>query len=407
MNALQLLQGCGQSPWVDYLKRGFIENGDLARLVARDGVTGVTSNPSIFEKAIGQSHEYDGAIREFLRDGDRPASEIYEHLAIADIRAAADVLAPVHARTKARDGYVSLECSPRLAHDAQATIEEAQRLWQAVDRPNLMIKIPATPAGLPAIRRLIAAGLNINVTLLFSVDVYEQAALAYIAGLEDRLGQGGDISRIASVASFFVSRIDTAVDKRLDAHEDRRFADSLRGKAAILNARMAYRRCEALFAGPRWRALSDRGARIQRLLWASTGVKDPAYRDTRYVEALIGDGTVNTMPPATLDAFRDHGEVVCDAISRELPGLRELPSLPESPSLPELPGLRRGPGLDGDQAALAALEARGVCLDAITRDLLDDGVRQFADAFDQLLAALDRRRADLSSQGQTPARAAQ
>jgi transaldolase/glucose-6-phosphate isomerase len=372
MNTLQQLHGCGQSPWLDYLKRSLVEKGELAEMIERDGVKGLTSNPSIFEKAIGQSHEYDDAIAEFLRDGDRPSNEIYEHLAIADIRAAADALAPVYEHTRARDGYVSLECSPHLAHDTQATVAEAQRLWKAVDRPNLMVKVPATPAGLPAIRQLITAGVNINTTLLFSVDVYDQVAEAYMAALEDRLGQGGDISTIASVASFFVSRIDTAVDKRLDALADKGLAEGLRGKTAILNARHAYQRYHDHFTGMRWQALAAKGARSQRLLWASTGVKDSAYRDTRYVERLIGADTINTMPPATMDAFRDHGEVVCNSIRREFPGFRS------------------------DRAIRMELRDHGVSLDEITRDLLEDGVKQFVDAFESLFAALDRRRAELS-----------
>jgi transaldolase/glucose-6-phosphate isomerase len=373
MNPLQQLQGCGQSPWLDYLKRSFVARGDLAEMIARDGVKGVTSNPSIFEKAIADTDEYAGAIQEFLRGGDRDAGAIYEHLAFADIRAAADALAPVYADTSGRDGYVSLECSPHLADDAEATVAEAQRLWKAIDRPNLMVKVPATPAGLPAIRRLIAAGVNINVTLLFSVDVYEQVAQTYIAGLEDVLERGGDVSRVASVASFFVSRIDTAVDKRLDALADRALAASLRGKTAIVNARMAYRRFLDLFEGPRWHALARAGARTQRLLWASTGVKDPAYRDTRYVSELIGADTVNTMPPATLDAFRDHGDVVCNAIQQEVTGVRR------------------------ERAILMELRDHGVFLDDITRELLDDGVKQFKDAFDKLLGALEKQRLALAT----------
>ncbi|MCW2285915.1 transaldolase [Rhodoblastus acidophilus] len=369
VNPLQELQGCGQAPWLDYLKRSFVARGDLAEMVARDGVKGVTSNPSIFEKAIGQSDEYDDAIKEFLRGGDREAGDIYEHLAFADIRAAADVLAPVYSDTGGRDGYVSLECSPHLANDTEATVAEAQRLWKAVDRPNLMVKVPATPAGLPAIRRLIAAGVNVNVTLLFSVDVYEQVARAYIAGLEDLRESGGDVSRVASVASFFVSRIDTAVDKKLDALADKTLAGSLRGNAAIVNARMAYRRFLDIFEGRRWHALARAGAQTQRLLWASTGVKNPDYKDTLYVDALIGPDTVNTMPPATLDAFRDHGEVVCNAIQQEFSGVRR------------------------ERAVLMELRDRGISLEDITRDLLDDGVKQFVDAFDKLFAALEKQRA--------------
>jgi transaldolase/glucose-6-phosphate isomerase len=365
MNALKRLESCGQTPWLDYLKRSFIEKGELHTLVERDGLMGVTSNPDIFEKAIGESEEYAGAIKQFLAEGDHGVAEIYEHLAIADIRAAADVLRPVYERTKGRDGYVSLECSPYLANDTEATVAEALRLWKAVARSNLMVKVPATPAGIPAVRRLIALGLNINITLLFSVDVYEQVAEAYIAGLEDVLRSGGDVSNIGSVASFFVSRIDTAVDKRLDGLADKTAADRLRGKAAIANAKVAYDRYKNLFSGPRWQALAEAGAKTQRLLWASTSAKNPSYKDTLYVESLIGADTVNTMPPATMDAFRDHGEIKPDAIEQDLAGARNI---------------------------LSDLESVGVSLDQITHQLVEDGVRQFADAFDKLFAALDRQR---------------
>jgi transaldolase/glucose-6-phosphate isomerase len=369
MNPLKRLENCGQSPWLDYLKRSFIEKGELQGLIERDGLKGVTSNPSIFEKAIAEADEYADALRHFLSDGDRGVTEIYEHLAIADIRAAADVLRPVHERTKGRDGYVSLECSPYLANDTEATVAEALRLRDAVGRDNLMVKVPATPAGIPAIRQLVARGLNINVTLLFSVDVYGQAAEAYIAGLEELLrsgGQaGGDVSRPSSVASFFISRIDTEVDKRLDALADRQAAARLRGQAATANAKLAYDRYQALFSGPRWQALAAAGASTQRLLWASTGAKNPAYRDTVYVEGLIGVDTVNTMPPGTLDAFRDHGEIEPRAIEHDLAGAKKT---------------------------LSELAELGISLDEITRDLLDDGVRQFSDAFDRLFAVLEKRR---------------
>jgi transaldolase/glucose-6-phosphate isomerase len=374
MNALKRLETCGQSPWLDYLKRSLIHNGDLERLIERDGLKGVTSNPSIFEQAIGHSDEYADAIRQFLGEGAPAAAEIYEHLAIADIRAAADVLRPVHVRTRGRDGYVSLECSPYLANDAEATVAEALRLWEAVARPNLMVKVPATPAGLPAIRRLIAGGLNINITLLFSVEAYEQAIEAYIAGLEALLDAGGDISSIASVASFFISRIDTAVDKRLDGLADSQAADRLRGKAAIANAKVAYDRYKALFSGSRWQKLASAGAQTQRLLWASTGAKNPAYKDTLYVESLIGADTVNTLPPATMDAFRDHGIIEPGAIEHDLAGAK---------------------------TTLSELAERGVSLDDITRHLLEDGVRQFSEAFDKLFASLEKRRRILLD-GQRP-----
>ena len=279
MNPLKQLEACGQSPWLDYLKRSLIEKGELRTLIERDGLKGITSNPSIFEKAIGESDEYKDALKQFQAQADHGISDIYEHLAIADIRAAADVLRPVYDKTQSRDGYISLECSPYLANDTDATIAEALRLWKAVDRPNLMVKVPATPAGIPAIRQLIGRGLNINITLLFSVSVYEQVVEAYIAGLEDLQRAGGDVSKIGSVASIFVSRIDVAVDKRLDELGDKRVADRLRGKAAIANAKIAYVRYKALFSGPRWRSLGR--SRARRRSGCSGRPPAPKVRPTR------------------------------------------------------------------------------------------------------------------------------
>ncbi|MGB6326002.1 MAG: bifunctional transaldolase/phosoglucose isomerase, partial [Methylocella sp.] len=368
MNKLKQLEVCGQSPWLDYLKRSLIESGELRTLIERDGLKGVTSNPSIFEKAIGETDEYADALKQFQGLADHGISAIYEHLAIADIRAAADVLRPVHEQTQGRDGYISLECSPYLANDTGATVAEALRLWAAVERSNLMVKVPATPAGIPAIRQLIGRGLNINITLLFSVSVYEEVVEAYISGLEDLARAGGDVSKIGSVASFFVSRIDTAIDKRLDKLGDKRVADRLRGKVAIANAKLAYVRYKALFSGPRWQLLASSGAKTQRLLWASTSTKNPAYKDTMYVEALIGRDTVNTIPPATMDAFRDHGEATPGAIEQDVAGAR---------------------------AMLAELEQHGVSLKEVTEELVTDGVQQFADAFDKLFGAIARRRRTL------------
>jgi len=365
MNPLRQLQDCGQSVWLDYVKRSLIENGELGTLIERDGLRGVTSNPSIFEKAIGEGGAYAEAIAGLLRQSDHDVMAIYEHLAVADIRAAADVLRPVYAATLGRDGYISLECSPYLANDTEATVAEALRLWAAVDRPNLMVKVPATPAGIPAIRRLIGRGLNINITLLFSVGVYEQVVEAYIAGLEDLAKAGGDVGKIASVASFFVSRIDSAVDKRLDGLSDKRAAERLRGKVAIANAKLAYSRYKALFAGPRWDVLAAAGAKTQRLLWASTSTKNPAYKDTLYVEALVGADTVNTIPPSTMDAFRDHGEARPNVIEQEF---------------------------DAAVATLAELDRLGISLEQVTQELVVDGVQQFADAFDLLLGAVARHR---------------
>lgn len=368
MNQLRRLEACGQSPWLDYLDRSLVEKGGLRTLIARDGLNGVTSNPSIFEKAIGDTEEYVEALNTFQSRADHSISEIYEHLAIADIRAGADVLGPVYEQTHGRDGYISLECSPYLANDTEGTVAEAQRLWAAVDRPNLMVKVPATPAGIPAIRHLIGRGLNINITLLFAVSVYEEVVEAYLAGLEDLARRGGDVAKIGSVASIFASRIDVAIDRRLEELGDKRLTDRLRGKAGIANAKIAYARYKALFSGPRWHRLAEAGAKTQRLLWASTSTKSPAYKDTMYVEALIGRDTVDTIPPATMDAFRDHGEVSSDAIEQDISGARAL---------------------------LAALEENGVSLKAVTDELVKDGVQQFADAFDKLFAAIAKRRRTL------------
>ena len=368
MNPLKQLEACGQSPWLDFLKRSLIEKGELRTMIERDGIKGVTSNPSIFEKAIGESEEYKGAIKQFQTQADHGIAAIYEHLAIVDIRAAAAVLRSVYDATHGRDGYISLECSPYLANDTQATIGEALRLWAAVERPNLMVKVPATPAGIPAIRQLIGRGLNINITLLFSVSVYEEVVEAYISGLEDLKRTGGDVSKIGSVASIFVSRIDVAIDKRLDKLGDKPLADRLRGKAAIANAKLAYFRYKALFSGPRWQALAAAGAKTQRLLWASTSTKSPAYKDTMYVEALIGRDTVDTIPPATMDAFRDHGEAIPDVIEQDIAGAR---------------------------AILSELESYGISLKEVTEELVTEGVQQFADSFDKLFGAIARQRRTL------------
>jgi transaldolase/glucose-6-phosphate isomerase len=316
MNPVKALEQHGQSVWLDFLARGFVVKGDLKRLIDNDGIKGVTSNPSIFEKAIGSSNEYDGAIGKALKSGDRPIAELFELLAVEDIQLAADVLRPVHDRLKGADGFVSLEVSPYLAMDTKGSIAEAKRLWKHVHRKNLMVKVPATPEGLPAIRQLIGEGISINITLLFSRKVYVQVAEAYLAGLEKYVAGGGDPSHVASVASFFVSRIDSAVDKLLDEKiaqandpsEKERLA-ALKGKVAIANAKLAYQEYKHLFAGPRWETLKAKGARPQRLLWASTGTKNKDYSDVLYVEELIGPDTVNTMPPVTLEAFRDHGRV--------------------------------------------------------------------------------------------------
>src|SRR6266436_5264208 len=372
MNPVKALENHGQAVWLDFLARGFVAKGDLKQLIDTDGVKGVTSNPSIFEKAIGSSDEYDGAIGAALKKGDRPVADLFEHLAIEDIQHAADVLRPVYDDLKGEDGFVSLEVSPYLAMDTKGTIAEAERLWKNVKRKNLMVKVPATPEGLPAIEHLIGEGISINITLLFSQQVYREVAEAYIKGLEKYVAKGGDPSHIASVASFFVSRIDTSVDKQLDdkiakandPSEKERLA-ALKGKVAIANAKLAYQEYKRLFAGPRWEKLAAKGAKPQRLLWASTGTKNKDYSDVLYVEELIGPNTVNTMPPATLDAFRDHGK------------LRD--SLEEN--------------IEEARSVLEELERSGVSLDAITAELVKDGVKQFADAADKLYGAVAHKRA--------------
>ncbi|MBN9041014.1 MAG: transaldolase [Rhizobiales bacterium 62-47] len=374
MNPVKALQNHGQAVWLDFLARGFIAKGDLKRLIDTDGVRGVTSNPAIFEKAIGSSDEYDSAIAQSLRKHDRPIIDLYEHLAIEDIQHAADVLRPTYNRLKGADGFVSLEVSPYLAMDTKATIAEAERFWNEVDRKNLMIKVPATAEGLPAIRHLTAKGISVNITLLFSQQVYQQVAEAYLAGLEDYVRAGGDPSHVASVASFFVSRIDSAVDKQLDdkiakANDPAEKArlKALQGKVAIANAKLAYQHYKQAFSGARWQKLADKGARPQRLLWASTGTKNKAYSDVLYVEELIGPDTVNTVPPATLDAFRDHGKLR-DSLEENIPDA---------------------------ERTLADLDKTGISLDAITSELVKDGVQLFADAFDKLLGAVAQKRAKI------------
>jgi transaldolase/glucose-6-phosphate isomerase len=378
MNPVKALEEHGQAVWLDFLARGFVAKGDLKKLIDTDGVKGVTSNPSIFEKAIGSSDEYDGAIGSALKKGDRPVAELFEHLAIEDIQHAADVLRPVYDQLKGADGFVSLEVSPYLAMDTKGTIAEAERLWKHVHRKNLMVKVPATPEGLPAIQHLIGEGISINITLLFSQKTYVQVAEAYLAGLEKYVAGGGDPSHVASVASFFVSRIDSAVDKQLDEKiarandpsEKERLA-ALKGKVAIANAKLAYQEYKHLFSGARWDRLAEKGARPQRLLWASTGTKNKDYRDVLYVEELIGPNTVNTVPPATLDAFRDHG------VPRN--------SLEEN--------------IEDAKHVLTELEKSGISLDAITAELVKDGVKLFADAADKLYGAVAHKRAAVLGHG--------
>jgi transaldolase/glucose-6-phosphate isomerase len=373
MNPLKQLGEFGQAVWLDYVSRGLIERGELKTLIERDGLKGVTSNPSIFEKAIGHSDEYDADLQSVLKAGDTDVGHLFEHLAIGDIRKGADALRPVYDAAQGADGFISLEVSPYLANDTQGTVAEARKLWKAVDRPNLMIKVPGTKAGIPAIRTLIGEGMNINVTLLFAVDAYKDVAEAYIAGLEDLAkAQGpGAVARVASVASFFVSRIDAKIDAAIDAKlaqgGDEELAD-LKGKVAIANAKMAYRHYKQLIGSERWRALAGHGARPQRLLWASTGTKNKAYSDVLYIEELIGADTVNTMPPATMDAFRDHGK------------LRS--SLEEN--------------TEAAERVLERLARSGISLDDVTTELVGEGVDLFAAAADALYGAVARQRAKIS-----------
>jgi transaldolase/glucose-6-phosphate isomerase len=368
MSPLQQLHSFGQSVWLDYIRRNLFASGELKRLVTDDGITGVTSNPSIFEKAIAGSSDYQDAILEFARRDDVDAKAIFESLEAADIQQAADTLRSVYDATDRRDGYISMEVSPRLAHDAEATRAEARRLWAMVDRPNLMVKVPATAEGLPVIETLLGEGINVNVTLLFSKEVYEQVAEAYLRGLETRIANGGDIAAVASVASFFISRIDTLIDNQIDecleGLDDPRQAtllEGIKGKVAIANARVGYQSYQRLFSGERWQALADKGANTQRMLWASTGTKNPAYRDTLYMEELIGPDTVNTVPPATMDAFRDHG--------------RPRSSLEEN--------------VETAHDVLRTLADSGISLDEATDQLLKDGLRLFVEAFDKLIGAVE------------------
>ena len=367
-NPLRGLLAYGQSPWLDFIRRNILLNGDLKKMIANDGLRGMTSNPAIFEKAITAGDDYNDIIH--AQDAkSSSAMALYEKIAIRDVQDAADIFRAVNTETKGRDGYVSLEVSPNLAFDTQATIEEARRLWKTVSRPNVMIKIPATPQGLPAIRQALEDGININITLLFAQSAYEQVAEAFLAALEARVAKGQDISQIASVASFFVSRIDSLVDSKIDATlktetdaKKKGLLESLQGKVAIANARRTYQKYQELFGGSRWKALAAKGAQTQRLLWASTSTKNPKYRDVLYVEELIGADTVDTIPPATFDAFRDHGKL--------------RPSLTEN--------------VAGANKTMADLEAAGISMKEVTDKLLTDAVKLFQDPFKQLLDTIEK-----------------
>src|SRR3984893_2783718 len=364
-NPLRGLFEFGQSVWLDYIRRSLITSGELKRLVGEDGLRGVTSNPAIFEKAIVGSTDYEAVINSSESAG-LDAKGLYEKIAMKDVQDVADILRPIYEESKQQDGYVSMEVSPLLANDTAGTLEEARRLWKTVNRPNLMVKVPATPEGIPAIRQLISEGINVNVTLLFSRDVYEQVANAYIEGLTARAATGADVSRVASVASFFVSRIDSKIDAQITRQlktttepVQRARLSGLLGKVAIANAKLAYHRFTELYSGEAWKALAKKGAQPQRLLWASTSTKNPSYRDVIYVEELIGPSTVNTIPPATFNAFREHGR------------------------------LRKSLTEDVENAAdtMEAVERAGISMKTVTDTLLDEGLRQFADAFAQLLKA--------------------
>jgi transaldolase / glucose-6-phosphate isomerase len=368
-NPLQELLGYGQSMWLDYIRRDLITSGTLKGMIADDGLRGMTSNPAIFEKAIAESSLYDDILKELASRPELDTKARYEQIAIRDIQGAADILRPVYDSSKFRDGYVSLEVSPLLALKTQETIDEARRLWKAVNRENVMIKIPGTAEGLPAIRQVIGEGINVNVTLLFAQEVYEKVAEAHIAGLEDLAKRGGNLKKIGGVASFFISRIDTLVDSIIDDKlkattdaQQQALLKSLLGKVAIANGKLTYQRYQRIFSGPRWQALAAQGAQTQRVLWASTSTKNPAYRDVMYVEELIGPDTVDTMPPATIDAFRDHGR------------LRN--SLTED--------------VAGAQNVMDNLAKAGISIKEVTTKLTDDGVKLFADAFHKLLAAVEK-----------------
>ena len=367
---IEKVQRLGQSIWYDNMRRGLIASGELQHLIEL-GVTGITSNPTIFEKAIAGSTDYDPALMA-LAGGGKSLYEVYEALVVEDIQAAADLLRPVYDHTGGADGYASLEVNPGLAHDTDGTVAEARRLFTALARPNVMVKVPATSEGIPAIRRLIGEGININVTLIFSLEVYRQVMEAYISGLEDLAQAGGDVSRVASVASFFVSRVDTAVDTLLDEHirQGREEMKSLLGKAAIDNVKLVYRAFQATFGSQQFAALQSNGARVQRPLWASTGTKNPAYSDVLYVESLIGPDTVNTMPPATLTAYMDHGSA----------------------------GATLKQGIAQAEQTMNALEEAGISMEEVTSKLLTDGVKSFVDSFDKLMANIEEKRARLLKQ---------
>jgi transaldolase len=375
-NRLHELHDAGQSIWLDSIDRRILHDGELERRIRDDALTGMTSNPTIFQKALSSSSAYDEQIIAAEDEG-LTSWELFELLETTDVRDACDAFAGVYSSTRGADGYVSIEISPGVSHNADAAIEEARRLWKTVDRPNVMVKVPGTTEGAVAVRRLIAEGINVNITLLFAIEAHERVIDAYLAGLEDRLKAHQPIDGLASVASFFVSRVDTEIDKRLDALIARALASEkerlqmLKGRAAIANAKLAYRLFRQKFSGPRWEALAKQGARVQRPLWASTSTKNPAYRDVMYVEELIGPDTVDTMPPATIEAFKDHG-VVSRTVDKKVAV---------------------------SEALLKEIEAVGISMREVTGKLLDDGIASFQKSFDELIAGLQAKIGSLTPGG--------
>jgi transaldolase len=362
-NRLQQLHDAGVAIWLDFIERTMLHNGDLAKRIREDALTGMTSNPTIFEKALAEGTAYDAQLRS--APADATPQQLFELVATTDVRDACDAFRAVYDSTKADDGYVSIEVSPGAAHDAKATVAEGRRLWKTVDRPNLLVKVPGTVEGAGAVRQLIADGINVNITLLFAIEAHDRVIDAYISGLEDRVQKGLPVDRLASVASFFVSRVDTEIDKRLDGLKK----PDLKGKAAVANAKLAYQLFGERFSSPRWKALEARGARVQKPLWASTSTKNPAYRDVIYVEQLIGPRTINTMPPQTLVATKDHGEVHRTVDQN----------------------------VDQSKRDLEQLEKAGVSMKDVTDKLLVDGLASFQKSFDSLIAGLEKKRGLVSA----------
>jgi transaldolase len=368
-NPLRAIAERGQSIWLDNLTRDMLQNGYLKRLIDDDGISGVTSNPAIFHKAMTQGTAYDRRFRALVAEG-LPTETIYERLAVEDVRAACDLLRPTFDRAEGTDGFVSLEVSPRLARDAEGSLAEARRLWREVARPNVLIKIPGTPEGIPAIRAALAEGINVNITLLFSLDLYRRVMEAHQEALKERRETQRPLAGVASVASFFLSRIDTLVDKKLDAIKGNPKAAALRGTAAVASARLAYRMWQELYSVPSWKDLAAGGAQVQKPLWASTSTKDPAYPDVKYVEPLIGPSTINTLPDATIDAFRDHGRVTGDSVLE---------------------------GVDAAQRALSEIEGLGISMKQVTDELVEEGIAKFVEPYGALLASLEEKRRSLAT----------